>query len=156
MNALRRMIISGLMTVAILAVCSLAVAGEADAPEITVYKSPTCGCCQRWIDHLQDNGFRVQAHNLDNMNDLKSANGITSETASCHTAMVEDYVVEGHVPADVIKKLLAERPEVKGITVPGMPLGSPGMESSIEQPYEILTFDAEGKVLGVYARRGAR
>jgi hypothetical protein len=156
MNKLSRTIISGLMTMTIMAISSLALADEKGSPEINVYKSPTCGCCERWIEHLQDNGFRVKAHNLDNMYELKQANGITSETASCHTALIENYVVEGHVPADVIKKLLAERPDVKGIAVPGMPLGSPGMESNIEQPYDILTFDAQGNVLGVYASRVGR
>ncbi len=153
MNTLSRTIVNGLMTLTIMAICSLALADEKGIPTITVYKSPTCSCCERWIEHLQDNGFRVEAHNLDNMYELKLANGITSETASCHTALIENYVVEGHVPADVIKKLLAERPDVKGISVPGMPLGSPGMESNLKQPYDVLTFDARGNVLGVYASR---
>ncbi len=125
---------------------------DADAIEITVYKSPTCGCCNKWISHLSDNGFKVKAVNMPNMDQIRARSGITSELSSCHTALVDDYIVEGHVPADVVKRLLQERPEVRGISVPGMVMGSPGMEGNRRDAYNILTFDAEGNT-AVYASR---
>ncbi len=117
----------------------------ADATEITVYKSPTCGCCNKWIDHLEDNGFRVIKKDLRDTSPIRAAHGVTPRLASCHTALVDGYVVEGHVPATDIRRLLAERPAVKGLTVPGMPMGSPGMEGHRKDPYNVLTFDSEGK-----------
>lgn len=96
--------------------------------EVTVYKDPNCGCCNKWIDHLRDNGFKVTAIDRRDLGDIKQRLGITREVASCHTARVGDYLVEGHVPADLIRRLLKERPDVVGIAVPGMPVGSPGME----------------------------
>jgi hypothetical protein len=131
------------------------------AQEVTVYKSPNCGCCDKWIAHLKENGFTVETHDVANLNQIKRDNGITPEIASCHTALVEDYVVEGHVPADAVRRLLAERPDIQGITVPGMPVGSPGMEPEghaghdHDHPrtgYQILTFDADGNTT-VYANR---
>ena len=116
----------------------------ADATEITVYKSPTCGCCNQWIDHLQDNGFTVIKKDLRDTRSVKAAHDVTPRLASCHTAVVDGYVVEGHVPAGDIRRLLAERPAVKGLTVPGMPMGSPGMEGPRKDPYDVLTFDGQG------------
>lgn len=113
-------------------------------PVITVYKSPTCGCCQKWVDHLEDNGFKVKTVNRNNLTEIKALHGITESIAACHTALINGYVVEGHVPADAIRRLLRERPEIKGIAVPGMPMGSPGMESPDPQPYSVLTFDDAG------------
>jgi len=123
----------------------------ADATEITVYKSPTCGCCNQWIDHLEDNGFSVIKKDLRNVNAFKADYGVTPRLASCHTAVVDGYVVEGHVPAADIRRLLAERPAVKGLTVPGMPMGSPGMEGPRKDPYDVLTFDGHGNTT-VFAR----
>ena len=97
---------------------------------IGVYKSPTCGCCSAWVEHMARSGFTVDAHDVDQgaLYALKARSGITPELASCHTALVSGYVVEGHVPAGDVERLLAERPEAIGLTVPGMPIGSPGME----------------------------
>ena len=120
-------------------------APDTHGPTLTVYKSATCGCCQKWVEHLRDNGFKVKAVNRNDLTELKAKQGVTESIAACHTALIDGYVVEGHVPADVIRRLLRERPEVKGIAVPGMPLGSPGMESPDPQPYSILTFDDTGK-----------
>lgn len=117
----------------------------ADATEITVYKSPTCGCCSKWIDHLEDNGFSVIKKDLRDTRPIKAAHGVNPRLASCHTAVVDGYVIEGHVPAADIRRLLAERPAVKGLTVPGMPMGSPGMEGPRKDPYNVLTFDGQGK-----------
>lgn len=117
---------------------------SADLESITVYKSPACGCCSKWVSHLQDNGFEVEAVNRKDMNSVKSEAGIPSQLASCHTAIIGGYVIEGHVPADDIKRLLTERPDVAGLTVPGMPMGSPGMEGPRQDKYDMLTFTTSG------------
>ncbi len=112
---------------------------------ITVYKSPTCDCCSKWVRHLQDNGFRVEAINRKNMNSVKSEAAIPRPLASCHTAIIDGYVIEGHVPAADIRRLLKERPDVAGLTVPGMPMGSPGMEGHRKDNYKVLTFTRTGE-----------
>lgn len=119
---------------------------EASGPEITVYKTPTCGCCRNWVDHLREEGFRVTTEDMPDLTQVKHEHGVPEGLASCHTAVVDGYTVEGHVPADVIRRLLVERPAVTGIAVPGMPMGSPGMEGPFSQPYEIYTFTPEGPV----------
>jgi len=116
----------------------------ADEPKITVYKSAACECCSKWAKHLEENGFQVETVNLNDLGMVKSMSGVDPKLASCHTAKIEGYVIEGHVPADDIKRLLAERPEVTGLTVPGMPHGSPGMQTGREDPYQVLTFDGAG------------
>lgn len=122
------------------------------ATEITVYKSATCGCCKEWVKHLQANGFSVKAHDVSDLMSYKTANGVPMKLSSCHTATVEGYAIEGHVPASDIKRLLKERPAVSGLAVPGMPVGSPGMEQGAHKDrYEVLTFDKQGNT-GVYAR----
>jgi hypothetical protein len=98
------------------------------------YKSPSCRCCGNWIDHLRANGFRVAVRNVKDLSQTRSKYGVTPELAACHTAVVDDYVVAGHVPADVIQRLLAEQPSAVGIAVPGMPPGSPGVEVGYSQP----------------------
>lgn len=121
-------------------------------PHATVYKSPYCGCCTDWEDHLREHGFQVKSVERHDMNPVKQRFGVTRELASCHTAKIDGYVVEGHVPAADILRLLEERPEgVHGLAVPGMPAGSPGMEVGYQDPYQVLTFDAQGRV-EVYAR----
>ena len=118
-----------------------------------VYKDPNCGCCHNWVEIMRRAGFEVSARDTTDMNAIKTRHKVTPALASCHTALVGGYVVEGHVPADVIRKLLAEKPKVLGIAVPGMPVGSPGMESgSRKDPYDVLTFDAAGKTT-VFAKR---
>ena len=102
-----------------------ALQGKVRGTEITVYKSPTCGCCKKWIDHLEDNGFSVAAVNLSDLSSLKEEHGIPKKAFACHTAIVDGYVVEGHVPAGDIKRMLAGRPSIRGLAVPGMPAGSP-------------------------------
>lgn len=123
------------------------------APEITVYKSATCGCCSKWVEHLKANGFKVTAHDVQSLDSVKRNYGVPQRLGSCHTAVIDGYVIEGHVPADSIKRLLAERPKVKGLAVPGMPIGSPGMEQgSQRQPYEVVAFREDGATR-VYERR---
>jgi len=112
----------------------------AGGPQVTVYKSPTCGCCGKWIDHMKEAGFKVIAHDRQDMNRIKEKYGVAYQLRSCHTAVVEDYVLEGHIPAGDIKRLLKERPAVDGLAVPGMPAGSPGMEGRYSDPYDVVTF----------------
>lgn len=121
-------------------------------PEVVVYKSATCSCCNRWIEHLEDHGFTVQAHDVDDVTEQKVEHGVQPEHRSCHTAIVDGYVIEGHVPADVIQRLLVERPDVVGLAVPGMPMGSPGMEGPYAESYDVLAFDRSGNS-EVYASR---
>ncbi|MCH8498394.1 MAG: DUF411 domain-containing protein [Marinobacter sp.] len=115
---------------------------------ITVYKTPTCGCCTDWVDHLKADGFDVKALDITHqaLNQVKEEAGLRPELASCHTAFVGGYVIEGHVPAADIRRLLAESPDALGIAVPGMPMGSPGMEFGDRQdPYAVLLFNKEGQ-----------
>jgi hypothetical protein len=123
-----------------------------DAPTITVYKTPTCGCCTAWVHHLENYGFRVEAHDLKSLDQIKKKHGISRNLESCHTAEVDGYIVEGHVPADLIERMLRERPQIAGLAVPGMPMGSPGMEGPYRERYNVLAFDRGGK-LEIYDRR---
>ena len=123
----------------------------AGAAEITVYKSPLCGCCTKWEDHMRENGFSVTPVNVDDIRPYKSRYGVAPSLSSCHTAVIDGYVVEGHVPAADIKRMLKERPAIQGLAVPGMPRGSPGMEQDGHQdPYEVLSIDKQGG-LSVYS-----
>jgi hypothetical protein len=119
---------------------------------ITVYKSPSCGCCKKWVEHLGANGFAVTEKDMDDLDEVKATFGVPAELQSCHTATVGKYVVEGHVPADVIQKMLKEKPAITGLAVPGMPAGSPGMEGGSAEPYDVVAFDQKGK-RSVYAKR---
>jgi hypothetical protein len=115
-------------------------------PEVQVYKSPTCGCCTKWVSHMEENGFNVTTTDLRDVRPVKQRFGLPGQLASCHTALIDGYVVEGHVPADVVKKMLRESPDVAGIAVPGMPIGSPGMEVEGRQAdaYDIVAFTKSG------------
>ena len=113
---------------------------------IHVYKSPTCGCCTDWIKHLENNGFAVDVTDLNDVTPVKIKAGLTPALASCHTALVDDYVIEGHVPADDIKRLLSQAPKAHGLSVPSMPVGSPGMEmGDRKDPYQVLLFNPNGQ-----------
>jgi hypothetical protein len=122
----------------------------AAAPElkIDVWKSPTCGCCVDWIQHLQANGFLVNAINVPDSRHVRARFGMPAKYASCHTGLIAGYVVEGHVPAREIKRLLREKPKALGISVPGMPVGSPGMDGpsygGLRDPYDVLLVLADG------------
>lgn len=117
----------------------------AAAPVIEVFKSESCGCCAAWVDHLKANGFAPKVSNAANPSDYRERGGIPNELGSCHTAMVQGYAIEGHVPASDIKRLLAEKPKAKGLAVPAMPLGSPGMEGPRKDPFDVLLVQANGK-----------
>lgn len=121
---------------------------------ITVYKHPECNCCNKWIDHLEDSGFVVQPKMELKQAERQAALGVPKPMRACHTAVVDGYVVEGHVPAHDIKRLLRERPKARGLAVPGMPIGSPGMEQGARQdPYDVLLFDDTGQAT-VYEHHG--
>ena len=124
------------------------------APEVVVYKTSTCGCCSSWIEHLEAAGFQVTAHDEPDLTAVKNQLGVPGPLRSCHTALVDGYLVEGHVPADVIRRLLEERPQVAGIAVPGMPIGSPGMEvpGRPADSYDVVSFDGRGRT-AVYESR---
>jgi hypothetical protein len=143
---------SGVLLVAMVAV-SPSASLPAQGPAMTVYKTPTCGCCAKWVDHMKAAGFQVQVQDMDDLTEIKQASGVPLRIRTCHTAVVGSYVVEGHVPADLVKKMLSEKPKMTGIAVPGMPIGSPGMESGTEKaPYDVVLFDKTGKTT-VYAKR---
>jgi hypothetical protein len=115
------------------------------SPTITVYKDPSCGCCKSWIEHLIKHGYRVDAKDSPNMAEIKRTLGVPEALTSCHTAVVGGYLIEGHVPAADIARLLKEKPKVAGLAVPGMPMGSPGMEGPRREHYQVLSFDKTGK-----------
>lgn len=108
--------------------------------EVIVYRSPTCGCCAKWEDYIEGEGFSVRSEVVEDTESVKDRHGVPPEAWSCHTALVGDYVVEGHVPVEVIRKLLSEKPDIDGIALPGMPNGSPGMGGTKNAPWEILSF----------------
>lgn len=112
---------------------------------ITMYKNPSCQCCDKWANYLEAEGFDVTVEVPQNLDMVKNELGLPYELGSCHTGVIGDYVVEGHVPAEDIRRLMEEKPDAKGISVPGMPIGSPGMEQGNRQePYEVILFDEDG------------
>lgn len=124
------------------------------ATRLTVYKNPTCGCCASWVDHMKRNGFTVDAHDVgeDMLDQVKATAGVPPALRSCHIALAGGYAFEGHVPADVVKKVLVQKPKALGFAVPGMPAGSPGMEmGGRKDAYDVMAFDRAGKTW-VYER----
>lgn len=114
--------------------------------ELTVFRSPTCSCCHKWIEHMEAAGFTVKDKITEDMTAIKAQYGVPASLASCHTTIADGYVIEGHIPAEDVQRLLAEKPEVAGIAVPGMPIGSPGMESgSYVEPYTVFSFTESGE-----------
>lgn len=125
---------------------------DTELPSMIVYKNPACGCCSKWIEHVEQYGFKTRTYTTRNASLLKDRLGVPEGVRSCHVAQVDGYLIEGHVPADLIEKLLADRPEVVGLAVAGMVVGSPGMEGHNPQHYNVLVFTADGKT-SVYAKR---
>lgn len=115
------------------------------AETIEVWKDPGCGCCAAWVDHLKAAGFGVRTHEVNDINAARAKNGVPQSLGACHTARVGAYAIEGHVPAAEIRRLLKEKPKAAGLAVPGMPLGSPGMEADRGHAYDVLLFNAEGR-----------
>lgn len=123
--------------------------------ELAVYKTPACACCTAWVDHMRAAGFKARVNELPDLRSLRTSRGLSDDLASCHTALIDGYVLEGHVPAEDVRKLLADRPEATGLAVPAMPLGSPGMETPDGQreAYETLLV-LKGGGTRVFARHG--
>jgi len=117
----------------------------ADQPLITVHRDPNCGCCLGWIRHLQQAGFLTNVIETRELDTVKSGLGVPDDLAACHTAELGDYIIEGHVPAAAVRKLLAEKPTARGLAVPGMPIGSPGMEGGAPEPYDVVLFGPNGR-----------
>jgi hypothetical protein len=123
-------------------------------PTLSVFKTATCGCCSKWVDHMKAAGFETRVQDVDDISAVKQKLGVATEISSCHTAQVDGYVIEGHVPAESVQRLLKERPKVAGLAVPGMPMGSPGMEvpGGQKDAYSVLAFEKDGKT-SVYEKR---
>lgn len=143
----RRGLIARLLALGIfLAIALFNPAPAQAATELTVYRSPTCNCCGRWVEHMQAAGFAVQDVVTDDMDAIKAQYGVPEALASCHTALVEGYVIEGHVPATDVQRLLSDRPAILGIAAPGMPVGSPGMETGDRvDSYTVVSFTQTGE-----------
>jgi hypothetical protein len=153
---MKRQILIPRVAIGTLIVTLVAIAPAGQTPvrtPITVYKTPTCGCCGKWVEHMTKAGFAPAVNDVVDLSTVRARDVVPSHLRSCHFAVVDGYVVEGHVPADVIRQLLKERPKVAGITVPGMPVGSPGMEQGTQKdPYDVVAFDRSGNTK-VYAKR---
>ena len=118
----------------------------AGGPELVVYKDPSCGCCTKWVEHMRQNGFQVESHDTAGVDAIKDQAGVPMAARSCHTGLVGGYAIEGHVPADVIRRLLREHPsDVAGLAVPGMVSGSPGMEGPYPEHYDVIAFTKDGQ-----------
>ncbi len=125
----------------------VALQASAAAPlRVVVYKTPTCGCCGKWVEHLRANGFTPVVQDVPATAPYQRQYGVPDRLLSCHTAVVGGYTVEGHVPAADIQRVLKERPRARGLAVPGMPLGSPGMEAPRRDPYSVLLFTSDGRI----------
>ena len=146
----RRKLLRTTLALAAGTVAGLAAAVQPARPVVEVWKTPSCGCCKDWIRHLQANGFEVQAHDVPNAtkNDYRRRLGLAEQFGSCHTALVNGYVLEGHVPAREIQRLLKDKPRALGLAVPGMPVGSPGMDGpeyqGLKDPYDVLLVQRDG------------
>jgi hypothetical protein len=145
-HVMTRRSLAGLMAAAMAAVLARpAVAAQAQEATITVHRDPSCGCCAGWVQHLRDAGFVVQVEETADLDAVRNRLGIPSDLAACHTAEVAGYLIEGHVSAAAVRRLLSERPIAKGLAVPGMPIGSPGMEGGKPEPYTVVLFGADGQ-----------
>lgn len=121
-------------------------------PVMRVRKNPGCGCCDQWVEHLEKLGFEITVTEDPKLHEYKQSLGVPREVVSCHTGVVDGYVVEGHVPGDLVQRMLREKPQIIGIGVGGMPMGSPGMEGPRKDPYDVIAFTKDGTMM-VYARR---
>ena len=140
-----------LRSLALIALLGSAPVWAQTAPTVDIYKSPTCDCCGKWIAHMQKNGFKVETHEVDNIPASRKKLGMPDKLGSCHTSKIGNYVVEGHVPAQDIKRLLKEKPKALGLAIPSMPPGVPGMDIPNSPPYETLLVQADGST-SVFAK----
>jgi hypothetical protein len=149
-----RTLLIGIAGVLVLSSASLGQQPKPKPIPMSVYKSPACGCCSLWVDYMRKNGFDAKVQDVDNIGALKLKLGVREEFSSCHTTEVGGYIVEGHVPVEVVQRMLKERPKIAGIAVAGMPAGSPGMEvpGGRKEPFNVLAFTSDGKTT-VYERR---
>jgi len=131
--------------VAIASLLQARAAFAAQKPMTMVHRDPSCGCCSGWIQHLQNAGFVTKVLDTRDRDAVKRRLGVPDDLAACHTAEVSGYVVEGHVPATALRRFLAEKPQATGLAVPGMPIGSPGMEGGNPEPYEVVLFGPNGR-----------
>ena len=138
----RRSLIRLLAAAALVGPAAAAIAQET---AVTVHKDPNCGCCTGWVQHLRESGFTVRVEETSDLDAVRTRMGVPPDLAACHTAEVAGYVVEGHVPAAAVRRLLAERPNARGLAVPGMPVGSPGMEGGRPAPYTAVLFGTDGQ-----------
>jgi hypothetical protein len=133
-------------TVSLVGVSVYAQTKRAPAPiAIAVFKTPTCGCCGKWVEYMERNGFKATVTNLPDTSDVRAQHGVPARLGSCHTSVVGGYAIEGHVPADDVKRLLREKPAIVGLSAPGMPNGSPGMDIPNSPPYEVVAFTKDGQ-----------
>jgi hypothetical protein len=153
---LTRTVLISLSLLALVSLPSTAQPARSRTPAVAamqVYRSPTCGCCGLWVDHVKAAGFNPVVHQMDDVSPVKARGGVPADLQSCHTALIGGYVIEGHVPADIVQRLLTEKPNIAGLAVPGMPVGSPGMEQGARvDPYQVIAFTKDGK-RSVYAKR---
>src|SRR6478736_6517382 len=133
-------VVQAIVAIGLIASLPLTAAG----PKVTVYKTTTCGCCSKWVEHLKTNGFDVTVQDVPSTAEYRQKYGVPEKLASCHTAVVNGYAIEGHVPASDIQRLLKTAPKAKGLAAPGMPAGSPGMEGPRSDAYSVLLFDDKG------------
>ncbi|MAB00606.1 MAG: CopG family transcriptional regulator [Stappia sp.] len=148
---MKRLSLAALLVASALATPALAAGG----PAMTVFKSPWCGCCEAWAKIMEDAGFTVTIENREDLDPVKRQAGVPQAMEGCHTAMVDGYFVEGHVPVASVRRMLSERPQIAGIAVPGMPSGSPGMGEDASARYDVLSVDGSGKA-AIYESVGAR
>ena len=153
-NTLKVLSVAACFAFSMLFVSACTPSNSQPVAEVVVYKTPTCGCCKKWVTHLEEAGFTVKTTDLEDLSPIKQQFSVARELQSCHTAVVGGYVVEGHVPADVVQKMLTEKPAIAGISVPGMPIGSPGMEveGRPADRYQVMAFQKDGSAT-VYAER---
>ena len=149
---LRKNVFIGMASLVLMTISS---PSQQSGPLVTVYKLTTCGCCGKWVEHLKANGFTVKVQEVNDTSPYERQYHVPRTMESCHTAVVNGYTIEGHVPAADIKRLLTERPKVVGLAVPGMPVGSPGMEGSRTDAYSVFMFDENGRA-SVYANHPAK
>ena len=148
LKSVRTLVASALLGLTTLGGISTAVAAD---DEVVMYKDPNCGCCGKWAEHMREHGFKVKEVATTQMGQVKGEAGVPQALGSCHTAKVGGYVVEGHVPAADVRRMLTEKPAIAGISAPGMPMGSPGMEGPYPADrYDVVSFDAQGRT-AVYA-----
>jgi hypothetical protein len=141
----------------VLALATLLMAGTfsvhaEEARKVTLYKNPQCSCCEGYAAYLRDNGFEVDVKPTNDLSEISSKAGVPADLQGCHTTFIDGYVIDGHVPVKTVNKLLTERPDIAGVTLPGMPMGSPGMGGAKSEPFTIYTLTKDGKAPTVYAK----